>query len=193
MLKNITKKETYKRAYLLSLTLATLLIIPAPTPTIPIDSEPMSESLTAVSSIRAAEVRAKPRPDWSRKKSLTPRELKDLLYEVGFRGEELKTAWAIVMRESNGRPRAYNGNRKTGDSSYGLFQINMIDDLGVSRRHRYELESNDDLFHPKKNARIAYRMSNGGRDFGAWAIGPNSYREDRSHDLNRWLREFPDE
>lgn len=169
---------------------ATLIVLPAPTPTIDLHSEPMSETLEAVVSVKAAE-RAVPKRDWSRKKTLTPRELRDLLYEVGFRGEELKTAWAIVMRESSGRPRAYNGNRKTGDSSYGLFQINMIDDLGVMRRHKYQLASNEDLFHPKKNARIAYRMSGGGRDFGAWAIGSNSYKGDHSHTLNKWLKEYP--
>jgi hypothetical protein len=150
----------------------------------------MSETREAVVSVKAAE-RAKPKRDWSRKKTLTPRELKDLLHEVGFRGEALKTAWAIVMRESNGRPRAYNGNRSTGDSSYGLFQINMLGSMGYARREKYNLASNEDLFNPKKNARVAYKMSGGGRDFGAWAIGNKSYKGDDSHTLDKWLREYP--
>lgn len=179
------------RLGLAALTFVTVLILPAPTPTIALHSEPMSTPLIPVASVKAAESKPKPRQDWSRKKYLTPRELKDVLHTAGFRGENLKTAWAIVMRESNGRPRAYNGNRSTGDSSYGLFQINMIGDLGVSRRAKYGLERNEDLFHPKKNARIAFRMSGGGRDFGAWAIGSNSYKGDYSHTLNKWLGEFP--
>lgn len=184
--------KNIRRFNLVALSLATLWILPAPAPTIHLHSEPMSETLTPVSSIKVAEVTPQKR-DWSRKKSLTSQELKDLLYEAGFRGENLKTAWAIVMRESNGRPRAYNGNRATGDSSYGLFQINMIGDLGVARKSKYQLESNEDLFNPKKNARIAFRMSGGGRDFGAWAIGSNSYKADHSHTLNKWLREYPNE
>jgi len=169
---------------------ATLVVLPAPTPTIDLHSEPMSETLEAVVSVKAAE-RAVPKRDWSRKKTLTPRELKELLYEVGFRGEALKTAWAIVMRESSGRPRAYNGDRSTGDSSYGLLQINMLGSMGYDRRAKYDLASNEDLFKPKKNARIAYKMSGGGRDFGAWAIGSNSYKGDHSHTLNKWLKEYP--
>ena len=57
---------------------------------------------------------------------LSDLELKELLEAVGFEGKALKTAWAIAKRESNGRPMAYNGNRKTGDSSYGIFQIKML-------------------------------------------------------------------
>lgn len=34
---------------------------------------------------------------------------------------------AIALRESAGDPNAYNGNRKTGDDSYGLWQINLGD------------------------------------------------------------------
>jgi len=59
-----------------------------------------------------------------------PKELVQMLKAVGFQGQALKNAWAIAMKESRGNALSYNGNRKTGDHSYGLFQINMIDDVG---------------------------------------------------------------
>jgi hypothetical protein len=99
---------------------------------------------------------------------LTDKELKNLLLTVGFEGKALKTAWAIAKRESNGRPLAYNGNRATGDSSYGIFQINMLGNLGVHRQEKFNLKSNNELFDPTKNAEIAYHMTNGGNDWSAW-------------------------
>ena len=38
------------------------------------------------------------------KGSLTDGELKELLYLVGFRGNNLKEAWATAKKESNGQP-----------------------------------------------------------------------------------------
>ncbi len=99
---------------------------------------------------------------------LTDSELIELLSTVGFEGKALRTAWAIAKRESNGRPLAYNGNRATGDSSYGIFQINMLGNLGVDRKEKFNLKSNESLFDPTKNAEIAYYMTNGGSDWSAW-------------------------
>ena len=99
---------------------------------------------------------------------LSDTELIELLATVGFEGKALKTAWAIAKRESNGRPLAYNGNRNTGDSSYGIFQINMLGNLGVDRKEKFNLKSNDLLFDPTKNAEIAYHMTKGGLDWSAW-------------------------
>ena len=95
-------------------------------------------------------------------------ELKELLIAVGFEGTALKTAWAIAKRESNGRPLAYNGNRNTGDSSYGIFQINMLGNLGVARKEKFDLRSNILLFDPVINAEITYYMTNGGTNWSAW-------------------------
>ena len=100
--------------------------------------------------------------------ALSKEELKNLLWAVGFEGKALKTAWAIAMRESHGRPMAYNGNRKTGDSSYGIFQINMLGNLGDVRKEKFNLKSNVLLFDPTINAEIAYHMTNGGTDWSAW-------------------------
>ncbi len=103
------------------------------------------------------------------KKMLSDSELANLLYEAGFRGDRLKTAFAVAKAESNARPKAYNPpSNNTGDDSYGIFQINMIGDLGPDRRKRYNLERDEDLFDPARNARVAFEMSNKGKDWGAW-------------------------
>jgi hypothetical protein len=120
---------------------------------------------------------------YENKTHLTDVELKDLLYLVGFRGNDLVVAWAIAKKESNGRPFAFNGNHKTGDSSYGVFQINMIDNLGPDRRDKFDLDSNAELFNPVKNAEIAYYMSRGGEDWSSWkGITPKT---------RMWMNKFP--
>jgi len=117
------------------------------------------------------------------KGTLTDLELKELLHLVGFRGKDLVVAWAVAKKESNGRPLAFNGNHKTGDSSYGMFQINMIDNLGPDRRTKFDLESNAELFNPVKNAEIAYYMTNGGDDWSSWkGITPRT---------KFWMSKFP--
>lgn len=99
---------------------------------------------------------------------LTAEELKAVLFSVGFRGNNLKEAWAIAMKESNGRPMAHNRNSNTGDNSYGIFQINMIGSLGPDRLEKFNLDKNSDLFDPVTSAEIAFFMSNGGQDWSAW-------------------------
>jgi hypothetical protein len=114
---------------------------------------------------------------------LTDLELKELLSLVGFKGKDLVVAWAVAKKESNGRPLAFNGNHKTGDSSYGMFQINMIDNLGPDRREKFDLETNAELFNPVKNAEIAYYMTNGGEDWSSWkGITPKT---------RMWMKKFP--
>jgi len=105
---------------------------------------------------------------YSNATSLSDKDLKNLLKLVGFEGQNLKEAWAIAKKESNGRPFAFNGNTSTGDSSYGIFQINMLGMLGPDRRDKFNLQHNVDLFNPVVNAKIAFHMSNGGQDWRAW-------------------------
>ena len=110
-------------------------------------------------------------------------ECKGLLKEVGFKGKALEQAWAIVMRESTCRSHAYNGNEKTGDNSYGIFQINMIEEVGDSRREKFGMVSNAMLLDPVTNAQIAYYMSKGGTDWSAWkGMTPRA---------QEWLKKFP--
>lgn len=120
-----------------------------------------------------------------------PRELVEILVAAGFRNDALPIAFAVAMRESRGHRNAHNGEKATKDNSYGLFQINMDGDLGPDRRAKFNLESNEDLFDPIRNARIAWRMTDGGKDWSSWGIGPNSYREDLTHTLRPFLRMYP--
>lgn len=102
------------------------------------------------------------------KRLLKPLELKAVLQKAGFKGHDLVEAWGVAMKESMGKPFAHNKNSRTGDNSYGLFQINMIGSLGPARRDQFNLKSNNDLFDPLINAKIAYHMSDGGKDWSAW-------------------------
>jgi hypothetical protein len=118
--------------------------------------------------------------------SLTDSQLVELLKAVGFEGKALKTAWAVAKAESNGRPHAFNGNTKTGDSSYGIFQINMLGTLGPDRRDKFDLDLNAELFSPVKNAEIVYHMTKGGTDWSSWS----SYKKGA---VNKWLYKFPNQ
>ena len=118
------------------------------------------------------------------RKQLSPTDLVDLLESVGFEGYALKVAWATVMKESMGTPTSFNGNRSTGDNSYGLFQINMLGSMGKDRRDKFNLDSNDDLFDPVKNAQIGYHMSDGGKNWSAW--------KGITWKTKEWLARYPD-
>ena len=81
------------------------------------------------------------------------------------------------------RSHAYNGNETTGDNSYGIFQINMIEEVGDSRREKFGMVSNALLLDPVTNAQIAYYMSKGGTDWSAWkGMTPRT---------QEWLKKFP--
>ncbi len=129
-------------------------------------------------------------------KQLDPYELIEVLTAAGFEGKALKTAWAVVMRESRGRPVAHNKNANTGDNSYGLFQINMIGGLGVDRLAKFQdkigITKVTDLFNPIENAKAAYYMTAGGKDWGSWGLGPNAYDGDSIEPaVTKWYAEFP--
>ena len=119
---------------------------------------------------------------------LAPLELKNLLRLVGFEGQGLKTAWAVVMTESNARPKAHNSNTRTGDNSYGLFQINMIGALGDARIEKFDLKKNEDLLNPVTNAEVAFHMSAGGTDFSAWKVSGYNKGSER---FMSFLAEYP--
>jgi Lysozyme like domain len=116
--------------------------------------------------------------------SLSDQQLVELLSAVGFEGQSLRKAWAVAKKESNGQPLHYNGNRKTGDSSYGVFQINMIGGLGADRREKFGLKSNAELLNPVVNAQVAYHMSNGGKNWGSW--------KGMTARTKAWLAKFPE-
>lgn len=128
-----------------------------------------------------------------REEILEPEELRELLELTGFEGEGLRMAWAVAMRESRAKPTAFNGNLDTGDTSYGLFQINMLGYLGRHRAELYGLDEYEDLFDPVTNAAVAFEMSEEGTDFGPWCIGPNAYNGCRVGDYPYWLTQFPED
>ena len=145
-----------------------------------------------LSSYSAAVDASDPLVKYKGAKTLTQSQLVELLAAVGFKGKGLRLAWAVAMKESNGRPGALNNNIKTGDSSYGIFQINMIGDLGPMRLAKFGLTTKKDLLDPVENVKAAYYMTNGGTDWSAWGLGKNAY--DGTPDepaVTRWLPYFP--
>lgn len=131
-------------------------------------------------------------PPTPRPKTVTKKQqLLDTLVRAGFSGTGLRRAFAVLMAESSGRPEAVNNDPNTGDLSYGLFQINMIGNMGPERRARFGLRSNEDLLDPDTNARVAYEISNGGRSWSAWTTYEgdtyNKFYNDRV--VQRYARE----
>lgn len=98
----------------------------------------------------------------------SPSSAAALIRKVGGTEEEARTLGAIAMAESSGNPRAHNPNANTGDNSYGLWQINMLGKMGPERLAKYGLKSNEDLFDPLTNARVALQMSREAKGFKDW-------------------------
>lgn len=100
----------------------------------------------------------------NQQKRLSKSELRSILNKVGFTGKNLEMAMAIAFYESTLRPYALNKS----SNCYGLFQINMTGSMGKARREKYGLARNEDLYNPVINASVAFKMSNGGKDWSAW-------------------------
>jgi cell wall-associated NlpC family hydrolase len=94
---------------------------------------------------------------------LGPHQLVDVLRRAGFSGEGLRTAWALAMRESGGRPGALSKVNGDGTRDHGLFQLNSI--------HVGRVSPADKVFDAEANARAAYKLSHHGTNFSAWGIG----------------------
>jgi hypothetical protein len=84
----------------------------------------------------------------------------DAARRAGFSGQALVTALAIADAESGFNPAAQN--LKYPDHSIGLWQINQL-------AHRGRYGSDSALMNPLANARAAYAISGGGRNWGAWS------------------------
>lgn len=89
---------------------------------------------------------------------LSSDQIKALLVNAGFKVNSNDTASmvGIAYAESGGDPTKHNDNPKTGDESYGLWQINMIGKLGPDRRKKFGISTNAQLFDPATNAKAAY-------------------------------------
>jgi hypothetical protein len=110
--------------------------------------------------------------------TLSPVEIHTLARRAGFSHdrEEAVIATAIALAESSGDPRAHND--KPPDDSYGLWQINMIGDLGPDRRRRLGLSRDEELFDPPTNARAARLIFLEGKSFTPWSTFKNGAFED---------------
>jgi hypothetical protein len=86
------------------------------------------------------------------------REYLQLGLQNGLSKEEAIEMAAVGMAESTGNSGVRNTNPDTGDDSFGLWQINMIGNLGFDRLRRYGLRSADDLKDPETNARVMAAM-----------------------------------
>lgn len=102
--------------------------------------------------------------------ALSEGTLAALLRKAGFPEERVPLMVNIAKRESGLNPLAHNPNRATGDNSYGLFQINMIDSLGPARLKQFAdlgVGSYEDLKDPWKNVQAAKRVHDS-QGLGAW-------------------------
>ena len=99
--------------------------------------------------------------------------LERLAVEGGFTPEQAKIMAAIALAESSGKVRALNDDTETGDLSYGLWQINMIDyptyKLGEERRKQMKLKDNNELYDPAVNVRAA-KMIFDQQGYDAWSV-----------------------
>jgi hypothetical protein len=81
------------------------------------------------------------------------------LRAVGFRGNNLREAWAIVMRESGGREDAISAT-----NDYGMFQFNRAAWSGQ------DWWNSNKLLTREYNAKVAFRISRGGKTWYPWDI-----------------------
>jgi hypothetical protein len=97
----------------------------------------------------------------SKPKTLNPCKdwLAKSLKKAGFKGNGLRIAWAIAMRESGGRANAISS---TGD--YGVFQFNRAAHSSQPWWNTTKMLERD------YNIMIAYQISQGGKTFYPWDI-----------------------
>ena len=118
------------------------------------------------------------------KGKLSAQQMAQLLYDTGWRGNDLVNALAVSFQESGWKANNLNPDASTGDQSYGLFQINMLGDLGPARREKYGLSSNNELYDPVTNAQIAYKMwsESGWQPWSSWKRGEYEKHLDMAKD-----------
>jgi murein DD-endopeptidase MepM/ murein hydrolase activator NlpD len=97
------------------------------------------------------------------------------LYNQGFRGKSLQTAFAVALAESGGRAKAIGDEgiqNKTYGPSIGPFQIRSLKDpkkYGESGQWRDPKR----LFDPSFNIKAAWNISNQGKNWKAWSAYSN--------------------
>ena len=101
--------------------------------------------------------------------TLSTDQLVALAKQVGFNQQNAVIAAAVAKAESGGGSGKLNNTPSTGDLSYGLWQINMIDRLGPERLKQFGIYSYQQLYDPLTNARAAFILS-GGSNFSPWSV-----------------------
>lgn len=109
--------------------------------------------------------------------TFTAGQMTALAEKAGFDKKTAKIMGAIGMAESTGNSNAHNTNAATGDNSYGLWQINMLGDMGPSRRKSLQINKNEDLFVPAINAMAAYKIYKS-QGLNAWSTYKNGDYKD---------------
>jgi hypothetical protein len=109
-----------------------------------------------------------------------------MMTKGGWSGQDLVKAVGISHRESRWNPKVLNPNKGTGDTSYGLFQINMLGSLGPSRRKWFGIPNDESLYDPSVNVSAARKMfdsraktnGNGWYDWGPYKGKPETFNVD---------------
>jgi lipopolysaccharide export LptBFGC system permease protein LptF len=90
-------------------------------------------------------------------------KLVKILEKAGFKGENLKEAWAIAMRESRGQ-NIVKGHQSFNGSDYSIFQFNK------PSWGKQPWWSDSKLADPVYAAKIAYKLSEGGKNWLHWGL-----------------------
>ena len=102
--------------------------------------------------------------------TLPVEKIRDLAVKAGFSPKDAGTMAAICKSESGGFTGAHNSTYP--DDSYGLCQINMLDEpgymLGKERREKFGIGSNEALKDPLTNLKAAKQVFDS-QGFGAWS------------------------
>ena len=114
-------------------------------------------------------------------------ELELLARQAGFSLDDSPIIAAIALAESGGDPNAHNP--RYPDNSYGLMQVNMLDEpgymLGAERRAKYGLQSNEELKDPLTNMRAAKDIFDT-QGLGAWSVYKSgAYKDHLPGSFNR--------
>jgi hypothetical protein len=128
------------------------------------------------------------------------RGLIKVLRHAGFRGKNLREAWAIVMRESGGTAEIGPGHPRYNGADVGLFQWNVPTYAGENWWDTKKLMT------AKYNAKIAFEISRGGKTWYPWGLDgkgrPNAvvydsiWTDEMIHDriiepYQRWYKKYP--
>jgi hypothetical protein len=107
---------------------------------------------------------------------LSSAQVGQILYQAGFRGQQIADMAAIAFRESSWRPAAHRTDQNpaalSGDR--GLFQINYVHDARLIQAGI--IKSRTDLFDPVTNARAAFWLFQQS-GLAPWTAGPGGWTQ----------------